>query len=419
MSRQTANDKANKSGRGVGGSKTAAAPDPPAPKPDRQPSAPENTISQCRRDVPLPEGRDEANSLSRCRAILPADSTGKVLASTLSAQATGLARLEAFRRIFQGDDRVLVIISADPDAVASAVAVKRLLWRRASQVTVASVNQVKRPDNLSLLEALRLKMEPLSSVDVCDFTRLVMVDSQPYHSPQTRTLRFDAVIDHHPPSLVCQNPPPAFVDIRPDLGATATMMSGYLKAAKITPNRQLATALFYAIKTDTQNFVRQGQLEDMRFFRWLYPYIHPDLLSSIERAPIAKSSFKAVVAGLSGVVFDKNMARTFLGRTDHADTLVIVADFLMKVHGVNRSLAAGICDRKLVIILRAGGLRQDMGKLAKAAFDEFGSAGGHRNMARAEIPLDRLDPKIRDNPPAINRFLLRRLAGAAGGRPKK
>lgn len=384
----------------------------------RQPTAPESGISSCLHDALLPDCRHEATTLSRCRAILPADLTGKILTSTLSAQASSQLRLEAFRRIFQGDDRVLIIISADPDAVASAVAVKRLLWRKVAQVTVASVNQVKRPDNLQLLVYLRLKMVPLSSVDVCNYTRLVMVDSQPYHSPQTRPLRFDAIIDHHPPSMICQDPPPAFVDIRPDLGATATMMSGYLKAARIIPNRQLATALFYAIKTDTQNFVRQGQLEDMRFFRWLYPHIQPDLLSSIERAPIAKSSFKAVVAGLSGVVFDKNMARTFLCQADHADTLVIVADLLMKIDGVNRSLAAGICDRKLVIIMRSVGIRQDVGKLVKAAFDEFGSAGGHRSMARAEIPLDRLDPKIKDSLPAINRFILRRLAGAASG-PKK
>lgn len=327
------------------------------------------------------------------------------------------ARLEAFWKIFHGEDKVLIVISADPDAIASAVAVKRLLWRKVTQVTVASVNQVKRPDNLRLLNSLKIKLEPLASVKLADYSRLVMVDSQPGHSPATEALAFDVVIDHHPFCRAIHDP--ALADIRPELGATATIMAAYLKEAKIKPNRQLATALFYAIKTDTQNFVRQGQLEDMRAFHWLYPLIHPDLLSSIERAPIARSSFKIILTALATASFHKNTATTFLAKPDHPDTLVLAADSLMKIDGVNRSLAAGIYDRKLIIIMRAGGIRQDMGKVAKAAFAELGSAGGHRSMARAELPLDKFEAKLRDNPAALKRFIMRRLSLASAPKPKK
>lgn len=333
----------------------------------------------------------------------------RAFASTYGHQASSHTRLEAFFKIFHGDDHVLVIINADPDAIASAVAVKRLLWRKVSHVVVAAVNDIKRPDNLQLIEALKLKLKPLADLDLSTFSRLVMVDSQPHHHPHTIGLDFAAIIDHHPVPLFTPKKIPTFVDIRPDLGATATMMVGYLKAAKVKPNLRLATALFYAIKTDTQNFVRQGQLEDMRAFRWLYPYIHPPLLSDIERAPIARSSFKTIVDGLENAVFCKNTVHTFLGETDHADTLVILADFLMKIKGINRSWAAGICGPKLVIIFRAGGMKQNVGKLAGEAFGHYGSAGGHKNMARAEIPLENLDPKTRDHQSSIYRFILRKI----------
>lgn len=360
------------------------------------------------------EGGDHFR-LGRCLAIMPAgpkNESDRLLASSLSREASNLARLEALLKVFQADDRVLIIISADPDAIASAVALKRLLWRKAAQVLVASVNQIKRPDNLQLLETLNLKLEPLGAVNPASFSKLAMVDSQPHHSPRTEHLPFDVVIDHHPPSPLSQGLPfPTYVDIRPDLGATATMMTSYLRAAKIKPNHKLATALFYAIKTDTQNFVRQGQLDDMKAFRWLYPAIHPTLLSDIERAPIAKSSYRKIVAGLDNAVFTKNTVHTFMGKTDHSDTLVIVADFLMQVKGVHRSVASGVCGQKLVVILRAGGPRQNVGKLAQEAFDDYGSAGGHKNMARAEIPLENLDPKIRDSKSAMSRFVLRRLSG--------
>ena len=333
------------------------------------------------------------------------------LVSTLGPQASTQARLEALLNIFHGEDKVLIVINADPDAISSAVAIKRLLWRKVCQVTVASINDIKRPDNLQLIETLKLKLLPFGTIKTSDFSRLVMVDSQPSHSPLTKNLPFDVIIDHHPPTNFCPATPkiPALVDIRPDFGATATMIINYLKAAKITPNYRLATALFYAIKTDTQNFVRQGQLEDMKAFRWIYPHIHPSLLSDIERAPIARSSFKNILKGLGETVFKKNTAHSFMGKTDHSDTLVLVADFLMQIKGVNRSWVGGIVGPKLVIIFRAGGIKQNVGQLASKLFGEIGSAGGHKNMARAEIPLSNLDPKIKDNPTAIYRFILRQI----------
>lgn len=377
----------------------------------RDRSAKPRTASNGGSDKLVPEPPIER--LGQCQAILPGGKgeAERLVTSTLPRDASGNARLEAFLSKFQSDDKVLIVISADPDAIASAVAVKRLLWRKVGQIVVASTNHVKRPDNLQLLETLKLKMEPLGGVDVGCFSRLVMVDSQPHHSPKTERLPFDVIIDHHPCSpLHCEAPNPSFADIRPELGATATMMAGYLKAAKIKPNQKLATALFYAIKTDTQNFVRQGQLEDMKAFRWVYPFINPQLLSDIELAPIARSSFKNIVEGLGGAVFKKHMVHTFLGNADHADTLVIVADFLMKIKGISCSVAAGICGHsKLVIIFRGSGRRQDVGAMATRAFDEYGSAGGHKSMARAEIPLENLDSKIRNNHSAIKRFILRRL----------
>jgi len=340
-------------------------------------------------------------------------SSSRLLNSTLNREVSEHAHVEAFLKIFHKDDRVLIVISADPDAIASAVAVKRLLWRRVSQVTVATISDMKRPDNLQLVKALSLKIESFSAVSPAVFTRYVMVDSQPGHSPLTEALAFQVIIDHHPLTVLSDNPEkrPVYIDIRPEIGATASLLAGYLKAAQIKPNFRLATALFYAIKTDTHNFVRQVQSLDMRAFRWLYSYINLDLLANIEKAPVARSSFKKLLAGLNGAVFYKNRVYTFLGRTDHADTLVLTADFLMKVSGVSQSLAAGICGRKLVIIFRAEGIRQDVGKLAQEAFGKFGSAGGHKNMARAEIYLENLDNKIRNNPVAIGRFVLRRLAG--------
>jgi nanoRNase/pAp phosphatase (c-di-AMP/oligoRNAs hydrolase) len=79
------------------------------------------------------------------------------------------------------------------------------------------------------------------------------------------------------------------------------------------------------------------------------------------------------------------------------DVCVLVADFFMKVSTVNWSIVSGVSNKKLILILRNDGLRKDAGKVARQSFGAVGSAGGHKSMARAEIPLAELkaivDPK--------------------------
>jgi nanoRNase/pAp phosphatase (c-di-AMP/oligoRNAs hydrolase) len=222
-------------------------------------------------------------------------------------------------------------------------------------------------------------------------------------------ISFSVVIDHHPVGTHIHDDKHIFLDIRPDWGATASIFVNYLQAARIKPNKTLATALFYAIKTDTQNFVRQGQLEDMRAFRWLYPFIHPPLLTDIEMSPIDRNSFTVFKDALIETVFYKQYAFVFLDKLDHPDTLVIIADFLMQVDGVTRAIISGVFENRLIVVLRSAGLRSNLGKLASLAFGSYGSAGGHKNMARAEIELDSLDPKITNKSKKLANFIIGRL----------
>ena len=48
-------------------------------------------------------------------------------------------KVRQFYNQFASEDRVVVLINADPDAIASAMAVKRLLWRKVSNVTISNV----------------------------------------------------------------------------------------------------------------------------------------------------------------------------------------------------------------------------------------------------------------------------------------
>jgi nanoRNase/pAp phosphatase (c-di-AMP/oligoRNAs hydrolase) len=84
----------------------------------------------------------------------------------------------------------------------------------------------------------------------------------------------------------------------------------------------------------------------------------------------------------------KDVAFVHMEEIDNPDTLVIIADFFMKLAEVKWCVISGTFNDKLVIVLRNAGLRGDAGKIAQKLIGHWhGSAGGHKDAARAEIDL--------------------------------
>lgn len=303
---------------------------------------------------------------------------------------TASERLRRFYSVFKNDDQVLVVINADPDAVGAALAVKRLLWRKVTSVAICSVNIMKRPDNVALVDYLGVKILKISEVAKSNYTRFVMVDSQPEHNECFQRFDFDVIIDHHP---VCKSQAP-FTDIRPEYGATSSMLTEYIKAAKIRPSVKLATALFIGIKTDTNDFQRKAFGEDVKAFQYLFKYVNINLVQKVEYAEINPSFLKYFQLAFNTRVMHRGRVYIHLGHVGTPDVCVLIADFFLKIKGVGWTFVSGIYAKKLVVIIRNDGLRKDAGKTAGTAFGKLGSAGGHKNMARAEIPLSVLEGKV-------------------------
>lgn len=299
-------------------------------------------------------------------------------------------KLNRFYDQFLGDDQVLIIINADPDAIASAMAVKRLLWRKCSSVTITNVNVIDRPDNLSMVRLLGINLVHVDKLDVSQFTRLVMVDSQPGHHEKLAAFAPHLIIDHHPDMGVAAT----FVDIRPKYGAVASIMTEYIKAAKIKPSAKLATGLMHAIKTDTNDFQRQTLMEDLRAFQFLFKYANIALARTIEQADLRMEYLRFVKRAIDHKVVRKEKLFTHLGNVPNPDICVLIADFLMRIDTINWTIVSGLSDRKLIIIFRNDGLRKNAGNVAQKGFGSFGSAGGHKSAARAEIPLATLKPAV-------------------------
>ena len=288
------------------------------------------------------------------------------------------------------EDKLGIAIVADPDAIASALTLKRLFWRKAKKIVICRVNAIKRSDNLAMIKSLKITLPYIKQLDTSDITKWATVDAQPHHHQYLCKKHFHILIDHHSP-FPCPDIP--FVDIRDNYGAASSIMTEYLRAAEIVPSTRLATALFYGIKTDTDNFARTSISADINAFRYLYPYVNLNIIKKIESSEINKKNIAAFRQAFENLQLVDHTAFIHMGEINDADTLVIVADFFMKMAEAEWCLTSGIHGQKLIIIVRYVGFRLHAGQVAARLFGKIGSAGGHKNAARAEIPLSVLKNK--------------------------
>ena len=305
---------------------------------------------------------------------------------------TGAEKRRRLLEVVNPEDTLGVLIDADPDSMASALALKRFFWRKARKVAIFRINTIQRADNLAFIKLLKIDQKHIRYMRKKDITKWALLDSQPDHHDEFRKKNFDIIIDHHP---VLPSSRAFFLDIKEDYGANSTIMTEYLKAAGIRPSPRLATALFYGIKTDTDNFVREALLNDINAFQYLYRFANMNIIKKIEFSEITKKMLISYQLAMERLIFVKDTAFIHMGDVETPDVLVIMADFFMRLAEATWSIVSGVYDNKLIVILRNAGFRGNAGKTAKKLFSRWrGSGGGHSSAGRTEVPLEKISKEI-------------------------
>ncbi len=313
--------------------------------------------------------------------------------------------LSTIRSVIQGADRVLLLVQddPDPDGLAAALALRSLLGRNRLTATIGSFGEVKRPENIAMTRLLDIHVERLGEGDVAAFDRVALLDVQPMHSPGIPA-EVDLIIDHHPRRPQARA---RFADIRPRYGATSTIMTEYLLASGAPISQRLATALLYGIKTDTQLLGRDTTPMDVSAFSTLYALANHALLRRIDRPQFPRSDVAALGRALEQAEFVDDLLFAHMGPLAREDVVPFIADFCLGLEGVEWAVVSGIAEGKLTISVRNFGAGRSAGEVMKAAFEAYGSAGGHKAMAKAVIPLDRIPPECLDHDAWIrDRFLV-------------
>lgn len=301
-------------------------------------------------------------------------------------------RVAQLKRLAKGHRRALVLLqnNPDPDAIASAAALKLLLKGLSGCDTViAHDGVVGRAENRSMIQYLGIAMKPASETAPDKFDLVAMVDTQPGfgNNPIDDSRRVDVVLDHH--ERHGRMPGVALCDIRPNYGATSTMLSEYLHEAGITPAAPTATALVYGIQSDTQDFGRETSDADIRAFTRLYPLANKRLLSRIENEQEPREYFTAVSRALRDTRTYENAALCWLGRTINPDMTGEIADLLLRLDEAEWVLCQGLYRGVLYVSLRTEIRNSDASGVAAKIVGELGTAGGHEMLAGGQINVER------------------------------
>jgi nanoRNase/pAp phosphatase (c-di-AMP/oligoRNAs hydrolase) len=161
-------------------------------------------------------------------------------------------------------------------------------------------------------------------------------------------------------------------------------------------SERTATAMLYAIKSDTLFFARQTNRVDLDAFSFLYPLSDPALIRKMEGAEITVERLEHVTRAMATSRLRHQVLSAFLGETTREDFIPYTADFLLQIEDVKWTIVSGIVAGQLIVSVRNLGYSRNAGEFVKAAFGDIGSAGGHRAMAKAVVPIQRFRDKFGD-----------------------
>jgi nanoRNase/pAp phosphatase (c-di-AMP/oligoRNAs hydrolase) len=333
--------------------------------------------------------------------------------------------LRRLQRLYEalGRRRKLLVLThdnPDPDAIASAWMLGRIARRlRKIRVTLAYGGIIGRSENRALIEVLRIPLQPLDTLDLGSFDTFALVDTQPRTGNNSLPDGIDPTIvfDHHPCRKATRSVP--YFDVRENYGATTTILYEYLLAADINLDRRLASAIFYAIRSETQNLGREAERVDARVFLDTFPFVDNEALSRIEHAPLPRSYFAMIDRAIDGTSLYAEIAVTLLGDVVYPDMVAQFADLIVRVEGIEWALCMGRFEGDLLLSLRTQKVRAKAGKMIRSIVGSQGAAGGHDMIAGGKIAGAALtQTRARRMEELMRKRLLREL-GATGIRSTK
>ena len=199
------------------------------------------------------------------------------------------------------------------------------------------------------------------------------------------------MLDHHPLRKLTRSCP--FHDVRPHLGACATLVAGYLKAAGVPMQKTLATAFCYAITSETRDLGRAATEEDIEAYVELLRSANLRRLSHIEHSRVPREYFLSLHVAVENAFVYRDIIGTRLGRVSRPDLPAQMADLLITHEDMRWSICTGAFKDRVYVSIRSTRSKARCGVLLRRVLGKEGSAGGHGMLAGGFLPLEDVPEK--------------------------
>jgi nanoRNase/pAp phosphatase (c-di-AMP/oligoRNAs hydrolase) len=294
----------------------------------------------------------------------------------------------AFIEWLRGKGAVLIVTHdhPDPDALAAAMALKHLILMKTGETaTVAYGGVIGRGENKVMVEELEIDLVALDELDLDRFQVICMVDTQPQAGnnslPSDREVHL--VIDHHPARGTCAAC--RWVDVREGYGASATILFEYLVAQQVSFGTKLATILFYAIKSETQDLGREWNRADRAAYLHLLPLSNNRILFKITHPEVPREYFSSFCKAIRNAQTYDDVLVFNLYHIDNPDIVAELADFLLRVDEIRIVLGMGRFNNSEILSFRTLVPEIRSGEVMQTVLQGLGTAGGHGMIAGGQI----------------------------------
>ena len=276
----------------------------------------------------------------------------------------------------------------DPDAIASAYGLQRLLAYRGIPATICYQGKIDRYSTGKLVELMGIELfttEELENV-LTEEDEVILVDSQKGNSNIINITGDEIIcVDHHP---LNEKYSYRFTDIRPEVGACATIIAQYFYENGIPMDDKVATTLTYGIRIDTCNLSRGVSKLDVEMIYRMFDLCDNDIIRMLEHSNLCFEDLLAYSSAISSIEVYDDISFANTGQNCPEALIASVSDFMLALKEVAFSVVYSRREGGIKLSVRSERTALDAGKIISEALSEVGNGGGHSSMAGGFIPFD-------------------------------
>lgn len=268
----------------------------------------------------------------------------------------------------------------DPDAISSAFGLQSFLAYYGVPAILCYVGSIDRVNTRKMMDEFGIEIYSYDDMeDMSEDDYIINIDCQ---KPNANTTDLPgnevACVDHHP--VFKEQEDYLYSDIR-ITGACASLVAEYYYATDTPMEENVATALIYGIKMDTDDLIRGTTELDMDMMAYLFKFANPDKLNAMYKSTIEFQDLKAYGAAIENIVLYDYVGFTYIPFECPPSLVAIISDFILALDVVDVAIVYSINADGFKFSVRSERADIDAGKLVYNALQGIGTGGGHASMA--------------------------------------